>query len=87
MLLTDSDSAVRQLPRHIGKLVGVVGRIAIAVVADGIDDQLLCDAFIIIETVERLRVLLRTVVFQLGQTEPDEISNSAVEGADVVKIS
>ena len=86
MLLTDSDRAVRQRPRHIGKLVGIVGRIAVAVVADGIDDELFRKAFIIIETVERLRVLLRTVVFQLGQTEPDEIPNSAVEGANVVKI-
>ena len=66
MLLTDSDRAVRQLPRHIGKLVGIVGRIAVTVVADGIDDEFFRDAFIIIKTVERLRILLRTVVFQLG---------------------
>ena len=66
MLLTDSDGAVRQLPRQIGKLVGVVGRIAVAVVADGIDDQLLRDALIVIKAVESLRILLRTVVFQLG---------------------
>ena len=66
MLLTDSGRAVRQWPRYIGKLVGIVGRIAIAVVADGIDDHLLCYALIIVEAVERLRVLLRTVVFQLG---------------------
>ena len=66
MLLTDSDRAVRQWPRHIGKLIGIVSRIAVAVVANGIDDQLLRDTIIIVETVERLRILLRTVVFQLG---------------------
>ncbi|MFR9308491.1 MAG: hypothetical protein ACLVK6_06770 [Lachnospiraceae bacterium] len=66
MLLTDSDRAVRQRPRHIGKLVGIVGRIAVAIVADGIDDELFRDTIIIVETVECLRILLRTVVFQLG---------------------
>ena len=66
VLLTDSNGAVRQWPRHIGKLVGIVGRIAVAIVADGIDDELFRDAFIVVKTVECLRILLRTVVFQLG---------------------
>ena len=86
MLLTDSDRAVRQRPRHIGKLVGSVGRIAVAVVADGIDDQLLCDACIIVEAVECCGIVLRTVMLQLGQTKADEIPNSTVESANVVKI-
>ena len=66
VLLTDGDRAVRQWPRHIGKLVGIVGRIAVAIVANGIDDELFRDTIIIVKTVERLRILLRTVVFQLG---------------------
>ena len=65
-LSKDEMAAVRQWPRHIGKLVGIVGRIAVAIVADGIDDELFRDTIIIVETVERLRILLRTVVFQLG---------------------
>ena len=86
MLLTDSDIAVRQRPRHIGKLVGIVGRIAVAVVADGIDDQLLCDAVIIVEAVECCGIVLWAVMLQLGQTKADEIPNSTVESANVVKI-
>ena len=63
-----------------------MGRIAIAVVADGIDDQLLCDAIIVIKAVERLRVLLRTVVIQLGQAELNKVPNGLVEGADVMEV-
>ena len=86
MLLTDSDRAVRQRPRHIGKLVGIVGRIAVAVVADGIDDELFRNAFIIVEAVECCGIVLWAVMLQLGQTKADEIPNSTVESANVVKI-
>ena len=86
MLLTDSNRAVRQLPRHIGKSIIIMRSVAIAAVADGIDDELLRDAFIIIEAVECRGIVLRAVMLQLGQTEPDEVPNGAVEGADVVKI-
>jgi len=86
MLLTDSDRAIRQWPRHIGKLVGIVGRIAVAVVADGIDDELFRNAFIIVEAVECCGIVLWAVMLQLGQTKADEIPNSTVESANVVKI-
>ena len=86
VLLTDSDGAVRQLPRRIGKLVGVVGRIAIAVVADGIDDQLFRNALIIVETVESLRVLLRAVMIQFGQAELNKVPNGLVESTDVMEV-
>ena len=86
MLLTDSDRAVRQRPRHIGKLVGIVGRIAVAVVADGIDDELFRNAFIIVEAVECCGIVLWAVMLQLGQTKADEIPNGTVESANVVKI-
>lgn len=69
VLLTDGDSAVRQRPRHIGKLVGIVGRIAVAVVADGINDEFFCNAFIIVEAVECCGIVLRAVMLQLGQTK------------------
>ena len=86
MLLTDSDRAVRQRPRHIGKLVGIVGRIAVAVVADGIDDELFRNAFIIVEAVECCGIVLWAVMLQLGQTKADEIPNSTVASVNVVKI-
>ncbi len=86
MLLTDSDRAVRQLLRHIGKFIVIMRSVAIAVVADRIDDELLRDAFIIVEAIECRSIVLRAVMLQLGQTEPDEVPNGAVEGADVVKV-
>lgn len=79
MLLTDGDRAVWQWPRHIGKLVGIVGRIAVAVVADGIDDELFRNAFIIVEAVECCGIVLWAVMLQLGQTKSDEIPNSALK--------
>ena len=86
MLLTDGHGAVRQLPRDIGEHIFIVSPVAVPVVSDGVDDQLLCGAIIVIETIERCRITFRPIGRECGEDKLDEIPDGRNKGTDVVKI-
>ena len=86
MLLADSGFAVGENSWYIGQLVVIIGLITIASIVDGIDNELLCNTVIVVEAIQHLCIVLRIVVLQLGQTELNEIPNSAVKGTDIVEV-
>ena len=60
--------------------------VAVPVVSDGVDDQLLCGAIIVIETIERCRITFRPIGRECGEDKLDEIPDGRNKGTDVVKI-
>ena len=87
VLLANGEALVRQLPRHIAHDAVVIFLIKWLLQVSGIDDQLLHQPFIVVELIEGGGIVLRRVVFQLGEEKVDKVMDGRIETSDVAQIA
>ena len=78
MLLADGKLPIRQFPWHIAHHTVVVFLIEGVLQADGIYDQLLYQALVVIKLIERSGIILRRIVFKFGENEVDKVVDGMI---------